>query len=121
MARILTVDDDQLIRTLLREQLAARGHTVLEADTGDSGVAAARAELPDLILLDMGLPGMHGSVVLKTLKADPATAAIPIIVVSAWGEGHTITVAMSHGAAAVLRKPFAAADLYALIDAALAA
>src|SRR5262245_23127284 len=97
MARILSIDDDPFIRQLLKAQLTEHGHDVLEADTGDGGLAMARAELPDVILLDLGLPGMHGSVVLEELKASAETAGIPVIVVSAWGEGHALNMALQRG------------------------
>ena len=92
---------------------------MLEADTGDGGLTLAHAELPDLVLLDLGLPGMHGSSVLEALKEAPQTAKIPVIVVSAWGEGHALKMAFDRGAAGVLRKPFSTESLYELVDNAL--
>lgn len=120
MARILTIEDDSTIRTLLVAQLTARGHDMLEAAAGDVGFALAREERPDVVLLDLGLPGMHGTAVLDALKADPYTSAIPVIVVSAWGEGHVAAMARGRGAAGVLRKPYEAQQLFDLVDAALA-
>jgi DNA-binding response OmpR family regulator len=119
MARVLTIDDDRIIRTLLSVQLTERGHEVIEAETGELGLEIARTKQPDVVLLDLGLPGMHGSVVLDALKRDPLTTTMPVIVLSAWGEGHVLNVALARGAAGVLRKPFDAGDLFALIEAAL--
>ena len=120
MARVLTIEDDQAIRTLLAAQLGERGHELIGVADGESGLRIAYEAQPDVILLDLGLPGLHGTAVLDRLKSDPATRAIPVIIVSAWAEGHASATALARGAAGVLRKPFAARDLYALVDAALA-
>jgi DNA-binding response OmpR family regulator len=118
-ARILSIEDDPTVRRVLVAALGERGHEVLEAEDGDSGLSAAVEEQPDLILLDLGLPGTHGTVVLGRLRDNPATTAIPIIVVSAWGEGHVVAMARARGAVDVIRKPFGIADLIERVEAQL--
>jgi DNA-binding response OmpR family regulator len=118
-SRILSIEDDPMVRRVLVTVLSERGHQVLEAGDGDSGLEAARDELPDLILLDLGLPGTHGTVVLGRLRDDPVTRGIPVIVVSAWGEGHVVAMARARGAVDVIRKPFGIIDLVDRVEAAL--
>jgi len=79
MAKILLVEDNELNRDMLSRRLQRRSHVVLVAVDGDEGVRAARAERPDLILMDMSLPVMDGWAATRLLKEDPATRAIPII------------------------------------------
>jgi CheY-like chemotaxis protein len=105
-SRILSIEDDPMVRRVLVAVLGERGHEVLEAGDGDSGLDMARDEQPDLILLDLGLPGTHGTVVLGRLRDDPVTQKIPVIVVSAWGEGHVVAMARARGAVDVIRKQF---------------
>jgi DNA-binding response OmpR family regulator len=118
-ARILSIEDDPMVRRMLVAVLSDRGHEVLEAGDGDSGLRVARESLPDLILLDLGLPGTHGTVVLGRLRDDPVTRSIPVIVVSAWGEGHVVAMARARGAVDVIRKPFGVNDLVDRVEAAL--
>jgi DNA-binding response OmpR family regulator len=118
-SRILSIEDDPMVRRVLVTVLEDRGHEVLEAEDGDSGLEAAREQQPDLILLDLGLPGTHGTVVLGRLRDDPVTKRIPIIVVSAWGEGHVVAMARARGAVDVIRKPFGINDLVERVEAAL--
>ena len=108
-----------MVRRVLVAVLGERGHEVLEAEDGDSGLQAARDQQPDLILLDLGLPGTHGTVVLGRLRDDPVTRRIPVIVVSAWGEGHVVAMARARGAVDVIRKPFGVNDLVDRVEAAL--
>ena len=118
-SRILSIEDDPMVRRVLVAVLGERGHEVLEAGDGDSGLQVARDEQPDLILLDLGLPGTHGTVVLGRLRDDPVTQKIPVIVVSAWGEGHVVAMARARGAVDVIRKPFGINDLVDRVEAAL--
>ena len=118
-SRILSIEDDPMVRKVLVAVLGERGHEVLEAGDGDSGLQVARDEQPDLILLDLGLPGTHGTVVLGRLRDDPETRKIPVIVVSAWGEGHVVAMARARGAVDVIRKPFGINDLVDRVEAAL--
>lgn len=83
MKKILLVEDDEMNRDMLSRRLVKRGYEVVIAVDGEEGVAMARSGSPDLILMDMSLPGMDGWTATRELKADPATQAIPIIVLTA--------------------------------------
>ena len=83
MPRILIVEDDELNRDSLRRLLRRRGFEVLLAADGNEGVEVARAEAPDLILMDMSLPGIDGWEATRRLKDDPRTRATPIIALTA--------------------------------------
>lgn len=83
MTKILLVEDDELSRDMLSRLLARRGYKTLIAVNGQQAVALAKSEIPDLILMDLSMPVMDGWAAAQTLKADPDTAAIPIIGVTA--------------------------------------
>lgn len=83
MPKILLVEDNEMNRDMLTRRLEKRGYTVAIAVDGGEGVAKARAELPDLILMDMSLPVLDGWDATRQVKADPATAGIPIIALTA--------------------------------------
>lgn len=80
--RILLVEDDRFLRRACEASLRQRGFTVILAIDGEEGLRLARTEAPDLILLDLLMPKLPGIEVLKALKADPATEAIPILILS---------------------------------------
>jgi DNA-binding response OmpR family regulator len=106
VARVLIVDDEPAIRLLGRVNLEADGIEVLEAGDGPSGLALAQRELPDLILLDVVLPGLDGRKVAERLRADERTRAVPIVFMSGAGE-------LVDGPAGVdvLAKPFDPVEL----------
>jgi CheY-like chemotaxis protein len=79
MTKILLVDDSKFLRMASERALARAGYSVITADEGGKAVELAKKETPDVILLDMLLPGMTGPDVLKSLKKDPSTAGIPVI------------------------------------------
>ncbi len=83
MARILLVEDSEQIYDFLSRRLQKRGHEVLMAHDGETGLEAAKSSLPEIVLLDMNLPVMDGWTVAKSLRADPSTQAIPIIALTA--------------------------------------
>ena len=83
MPKLLLVEDNEESRDGLSRHLARKGFTVLTAPDGQQGVAAARAEAPDLVLMDMSLPVLDGWEATRLLKADPATRAIPVIALTA--------------------------------------
>ncbi len=83
MARILLVEDNEMNRDMLSRRLARRGHEILLAVDGGEGVARASADRPDLILMDMSLPVIDGWEATRRIKADPDTANIPVIALTA--------------------------------------
>ncbi|MCL4503931.1 MAG: response regulator transcription factor [Deltaproteobacteria bacterium] len=116
---ILAVDDEEDILELLRYNLAREGYRVTGAATGEEAVATARAILPDLILLDLLLPGVDGLEVCRRLKSDARTRPIPIIMLSAKGEEADIVAGLELGADDYVTKPFSPRVLLARIRTAL--
>ena len=111
--RILSIDDDASIRQFLSAVLKADGYEVLLAADGAAGVTAAKAELPDAILLDLIMPYASGFEVLRHLRDDPATREIPVLVLSTQGGEDDIVRALDQGAEDFLIKPFYARELLA--------
>jgi two-component system cell cycle response regulator DivK len=83
MSLVLIVEDNEKNMKLVRDVLQVKGYRTLEAGSAEDGIALARAQTPDLVLMDIQLPGMNGIEALAVLRADPATAAIPVIAVTA--------------------------------------
>ena len=83
MSLILIVEDSDKNLKLVRDVLQVKGYETLEAGTAEDGLELARARAPDLILMDIQLPGMNGIDALKALRAEPATAAIPVVAITA--------------------------------------
>jgi len=83
MSTILIVEDNEKNMKLARDVLQARGYATLEATTGEDGVRLAREHRPELVLMDIQLPGISGIEALRELRADPSTAAIPVLAVTA--------------------------------------
>ena len=83
MARILLVEDNEMNRDMLSRRLIRRGHEVMVAIDGPAGIAAAAEHRPDLILMDVSLPGLDGWEATRVLRSTPGTAAIPIIALTA--------------------------------------
>jgi CheY-like chemotaxis protein len=100
---VLVVEDSKLFRVEKEHVLKNAGYLVLSAADGMEALKVARESLPDLILLDMMLPGIDGTLVLRTLKADPATAQIPVVVVSSLSQKNEERL-LSDGAVAFLEK-----------------
>jgi two-component system cell cycle response regulator DivK len=83
MSTILIVEDNDKNLKLVRDVLQVKGHATIEATTAEDGIRLAGERRPDLILMDIQLPGMNGIDALRVLRADPATASIPVIAVTA--------------------------------------
>jgi CheY-like chemotaxis protein len=105
MARILLVEDQEMNRDMLARRLKKRGYEVSIAVDGAEGVEKARAESPDLILMDMSLPVMDGWEATRTLKADEATQAIPVIALTAHAMSTDREKALEAGCDAYETKP----------------
>lgn len=119
MPKILIVEDDQDTRQLLKIRLESNGYETAFAFDAVSAIGVAREERPDLILLDMGLPGGDGVVVMERLKAFPALAHIPVVVVSARDPSSTEPRATEAGAEAYIQKPIDNEQLLAAVRGAL--
>jgi len=102
--RLLLVDDDALLTDMYSIQLTSSGYTVSTARTGEEAVELARTEAPDLIFLDLGLPGISGIEVLQRLKQQQATARIPVVVLSNYSEPEMVAKSLSLGASEFLVK-----------------
>jgi CheY-like chemotaxis protein len=115
---VLLIDDDPGLAALARMALESHGYTVHWEDGGVRGLEAARRLRPDLILLDLQMPDLPGVEVLRALKDDPETAAIPVVICS----GQTSILGSTERAVVVgvLDKPFRLAELYAAINRATA-
>lgn len=120
MARILIVEDNPANMKLVSILLERVGHTVLCAVDAETGMTLARAEHPDLILMDIQLPGMDGLAATALLKQDPTTAAIPVIALTALAMKDDKEKTLAAGCDAYIAKPLRYQELYAAIDALLA-
>jgi DNA-binding response OmpR family regulator len=115
MPLVLVVDDATQIRRLVRLTLEHRGHRVLEAEDGIVGLRTMRAERPDLVVMDVTMPGPSGLEVLREMRADPVLAATPVIILTAGGQAASEALALEAGATAYMDKPFSPAALLALV------
>ena len=105
--KVLVIDDEEDVRYVARLSLGrVGGMDVLEATNGEEGIARARAERPDFILLDMMMPGMDGAAVFRALAATPGTADIPVIFLTAAAMAYQVARLEELGARGVIRKPF---------------
>jgi CheY-like chemotaxis protein len=102
--RILVAEDDRFLRKAAEAVLARHGYAVLTAGDGEEALQVARAERPDLILLDLIMPKLHGFEVLRQLKRDTGTALIPVVVLSNLGQESDVEQAMALGAVAYCIK-----------------
>ncbi len=109
--KILVADDEADVLNLVSTNLKNAGFTVIKAQDGATALAKARANLPALIVLDLMLPGMSGIEVCKTLKNDPATAHIPIIMLTAKAEEIDRILGLELGADDYITKPFSPREL----------
>jgi DNA-binding response OmpR family regulator len=115
VTRVLVIDDEAPIRLLCRVNLEAEGMEVLEAADGPSGLAKARAERPDLVLLDVMMPGLDGWGVAEKLLEDDETASIPIIFLTARAEFRDRARGLDIGGVDYITKPFNPVELAPLV------
>ena len=106
MATVLVVDDDPVIQRLLRVNFEMEGYDVIIAGDGVEGLERARADHPDIIVLDIMMPRMSGLDVTRALKADPDTAGIPVMLLSAKAQETDLRAGDESGADGYLTKPF---------------
>jgi len=116
LARVLVIDDEAPIRLLCRVNLEAAGMEVSEAEDGAAGLAVARAEAPDVILLDVMMPGMDGWQVLEELLDDERTSGIPIVFLTARAELRDQARGLELGGVDYVTKPFDPVELAPLVQ-----
>lgn len=104
MTKILVVEDDKFLRELISQKVGGEGYEVVEAVDGEEGVEKVSKERPDLILLDLILPGMDGFEVLRKVKGEEATKDIPVIIISNLGQKEDVDKGMGLGAVDYLIK-----------------
>lgn len=116
---ILVIEDEEDIAELIRYNLEREGYRVLHAESGELGLQSLRRQQPDLLLLDLMLPGMDGLEVCRRIKADGAVERTPVIMVTARGEEADIVTGLELGAEDYLTKPFSPRVLVARVRAVL--
>ena len=115
MTQVLVIDDEAPIRLLCRVNLEAEGMSVLEAQDGPSGLEAAQSSRPDVILLDVMMPGLDGWGVAEALLEDERTASIPIIFLTARAEFRDRARGLDIGGVDYITKPFNPVELAPLV------
>ena len=108
---VLIVDDEDMIRSLLRLTLVRAGYEVTEAETGEEGISIVREQKPDLVLLDVMMPGMDGYAVCQQIRQDPAVGDIPVIMLSARKDPRSRQEGRRAGATYYLTKPWVTDEL----------
>jgi len=114
--RILIVDDDPVILRLLKVNFEMEGFAVLTAENGEEGVSKATRERPDIILLDVMMPGMNGLEAAEKLRAQENTKEIPIIFVSAKAQSVDVKAGLTAGAVDYVTKPFDPVELVEKVE-----
>ena len=108
---ILYIEDNEFNLKIVRQLLSRTSYRLIEAMDGESGVATAQSELPDLILMDVQLPKMSGLDATRQLRADTKTAAIPIVVITSFALSGDAEKAKAAGASAYIAKPYSPREL----------
>jgi two-component system cell cycle response regulator DivK len=117
---VLYVEDNEYNRKIVRQLLTRTSYRLREAADGEAALGMVRQERPDLILMDVQLPKMSGLDVTRALRGDPATAYVPIIVVTSFALSGDEQRAMAAGASAYIAKPYSPRELLSLIHTFLA-
>lgn len=112
---ILYVEDNEVNRRIVQDLLRRTSYRLIEAPDGEAGLEMARRERPDLILMDIQLPKISGIEATRTLRREPATAAIPIIAITSFALAGDEQKAKEAGATAYLAKPYSPRDLLEMI------
>jgi DNA-binding response OmpR family regulator len=121
MSRVLVIDDESIVGVILRYAFEARGHEIVVAEDGRSGLALAHSEHPDAIVLDLMMPGVTGYDVLGELKTDTDVDDVPVLVLTAVTMSRERARCLEGGAAAVMTKPFDPRDVAEAVDGLLTA
>ena len=118
---ILIIEDNEKNRKLCRDVLQVKGYRTIESETAEVGLDLARGQTPDLILMDIQLPGMDGITAMKQLKADAQTKTIPIIAITASAMTNNRTSMLAEGFDGYQTKPISLKDFFGEVERALAA
>lgn len=113
---ILIIEDNEKNRKLVRDVLGVKGYKTIESETAEDGLDLARSHLPALVLMDIQLPGMDGITAMKQLKADPNTANIPIIAITASAMTHNRTTMLAEGFDGYQTKPISLKDFLSEVE-----
>ena len=114
--RILVVEDQDSIRRMIEALVGARGHKVTAVGTGTKALDVASTDPPDMVLLDLMIPGHDGFEVCRRLRSDPATSHVPVLIISALDDPESRAKAAEAGATAYYTKPFSPIALLKEID-----
>lgn len=117
--RVVLVEDEGDIRDVIEYNLSREGYTTLAFDNGEDGLEAIQNETPDLVLLDLMLPGIDGLEICRKLKQNPATRDIPIIMITAKTEESDVVLGLGVGADDYVNKPFSPQELIARVKSVL--
>jgi two-component system alkaline phosphatase synthesis response regulator PhoP len=115
MAKILIVDDEEDIAELVSYNLSREGFATVKASNGDAALRKVKLEKPDLVILDLMLPGMSGLDICKSLRANPQTATLPVIMLTAKSEEFDKVLGLEIGADDYITKPFSVKELIARV------
>ncbi|GAA1930836.1 hypothetical protein GCM10009737_35980 [Nocardioides lentus] len=121
MAHIVVADDDADIRELVEFKLTTMGHRVVATSDGAAALDAIRAERPDLVVLDVMMPGMSGLEAVAEIRRDPTLANLPVILLTARAQDSDVETGLHSGADQYVTKPFSPRDLAARVEALLGA
>ena len=119
MSAVLLADDDEDIRDLVAFKLVSGGHAVTAVDDGLTALSTARDRPPDVVVLDVMMPGLSGIEVCRALRAEPATAHLPIILLTARAQDGEVEVGLDAGADDYVVKPFSPRELVTRVEALL--
>jgi DNA-binding response OmpR family regulator len=119
VSTVLVADDDRDILDLVAFKLAQAGHEMVTATDGATALTEARRTGPDLIVLDVAMPGMSGLDVCRELRADPVTAGVPVILLTARGQESDVEAGFNVGADDYITKPFSPRELQSRVSALL--
>ncbi|MCR6031657.1 response regulator [Nocardioides sp. zg-579] len=120
VARILVADDDVDIRELVEFKLSTLGHDIVAVADGAAAVAACQAQRPDLAVLDVMMPGFSGLDAIRVIRADPALADLPVILLTARAQESDVETGFDSGADDYITKPFSPRELASRVEALLA-
>jgi CheY-like chemotaxis protein len=116
MTTVLVCDDEPVLRGLIRATLDADGHSLVEAEDGEQALQLARSVRPDIILLDLMMPGRTGIEVLEELRRDPQLGTTPVVMLTARAQAADRDAAERAGADGFLPKPFSPRELVRVVE-----